>query len=51
MRPADLVAAIRAQSAEGIQHVIVNLPEAYRLDQIAALGRDVLPEIEGLIAA
>ena len=51
MQPADVVAAIRTQSAEGIEHVIVNLPEAYRLDQITALGREVLPEIEGLIAA
>jgi F420-dependent oxidoreductase-like protein len=51
MRPADLVAAIRTQSAEGIEHVIVNLPEAHRLDQVTALGREVLPEIEGLIAA
>ena len=51
MRPADVVAAIRGQAAEGIEHVIVNLPEAHRLDQITALGREVLPEIEGLIAA
>ena len=51
MRPADVVAAIRAQAAEGIEHVIVNLPEAHRLDQITALGREVLPEVEGLIAA
>jgi F420-dependent oxidoreductase-like protein len=51
MRPADLVAAIRTQAAEGIEHVIVNLPEAHRLDQITALGREVLPEIAGVNAA
>jgi F420-dependent oxidoreductase-like protein len=51
MRPADLVAAIRGQSAEGIEHVIVNLPEAQRLDQITALGREVLPEVAGMVAA
>jgi len=51
MRPADLVAAIRAQASEGIQHVIVNLPDAHQLDQIRTLGRLVLPEVAGLVAA
>jgi F420-dependent oxidoreductase-like protein len=51
MRPADLVAAIRDQAAEGIEHVIVNLPEAHRLDQITALGREILPEVAGMVAA
>jgi len=50
-RPSDLVEAIRGQAVEGIEHVIVNLPEAYRLEQIATLGREVLPEIAGLRAA
>jgi hypothetical protein len=51
MRPADLVTAIRGQAAEGIEHVIVNLPEVHRLDQVTALGRQVLPEVAELIAA
>jgi len=51
MRPADLVAAIRAQADEGIQHVIVNLPDAHQLDQITTLGRAVQPEVAGLVAA
>jgi F420-dependent oxidoreductase-like protein len=51
MRPAELVASIASQGGEGIQHVIVNLPEAHRLDQIAILGREVLPEVAGLVAA
>ncbi len=50
-RPSNLVAAVRAQAGEGIQHVIVNLPEVHRLDQIAALGREVLPEVTDLVAA
>lgn len=51
MRPADVVSAIRNQASEGIEHVIVNLPEAHRVEQITALGREVLPEIAGLRAA
>jgi hypothetical protein len=51
MRPAELIAAIRAQADEGIEHVIVNLPEAHRLDQITALGREVLPEVAEIVAA
>jgi len=51
MRPADLAAAIRAQADEGIQHVIVNLRDAHQLDRITTLGRVVLPEVAGLVAA
>lgn len=51
MRPAELIAAIRAQADEGIEHVIVNLPEAHRLDQITVLGREVLPEVAEIVAA
>jgi len=43
-------AAIRAQANEGIEHVIVNLPEAHRLDQITALGRGSLSEVAELVA-
>jgi F420-dependent oxidoreductase-like protein len=49
--PAALVDAIRRQADEGIEHVIVNLPEVHRLEQIATLGREVLPEIAGVATA
>jgi F420-dependent oxidoreductase-like protein len=51
MRPAEVVGAVRDQASEGIEHVIVNLPEAHRVEQITVLGREVLPEIAGLRAA
>jgi F420-dependent oxidoreductase-like protein len=43
-----LVEAARAQAAEGIQHVIVNLPDVHRVDQLAVLGREVVPELGGI---
>ena len=45
MRPADLVRVAREQASEGIQHVIVNLPDAHRTEQLAVIGREVLPEL------
>jgi alkanesulfonate monooxygenase SsuD/methylene tetrahydromethanopterin reductase-like flavin-dependent oxidoreductase (luciferase family) len=48
MTPADLVAGGRQQASEGIEHVIINLPDAHRTEQLAMIGREVVPELEGL---
>jgi F420-dependent oxidoreductase-like protein len=42
-RPADVVAAIAAQAAEGMEHVIVNLPDADALSPIVTFGREIIP--------
>jgi F420-dependent oxidoreductase-like protein len=46
--PSALVATARAQAAEGISHVIINLPDAHRTDQLAVIGRDVIPELQAI---
>ena len=46
--PADLVATARTQAAEGIQHVIINLPDVHRTEQLRVLGREVVPELDGI---
>jgi hypothetical protein len=43
--PADVVTALRAQAAEGIEHVIVNLPDAHVLERVDVLGREVIPAV------
>ena len=44
-RAADVVAAIRAQGDEGIEHVIVNLPDAHVLERLETFGREVIPAV------
>ena len=44
-RPADVVRRFREQADEGIEHVIVNLPDAHVLDRLDTLGRDVIPAV------
>jgi F420-dependent oxidoreductase-like protein len=51
MTPADLVARGRDQAGEGIQHLIINLPDAYRTEQLRVIGREVIPELASLEAA
>jgi F420-dependent oxidoreductase-like protein len=41
----ELVDRARAQASEGIDHVIINLPDAYRTEQLETLGREVVPEL------
>jgi len=43
--PADVVAAFRAQADEGIEHVIVNLPDAYLPERLEAFGREIIPAV------
>jgi hypothetical protein len=48
MTLADLVARGRAQAAEGIEHLIINLPDAHRIEQYADIGREVVPELANI---
>jgi alkanesulfonate monooxygenase SsuD/methylene tetrahydromethanopterin reductase-like flavin-dependent oxidoreductase (luciferase family) len=43
--PADVVAAFRAQADEGIQHVIVNLPDAHVIERLETFGREIIPAV------
>jgi hypothetical protein len=45
MGPAEVVGAIRAQGAEGIEHVIVNLPDVHVLEYLDVFGREVIPAV------
>ncbi len=44
-RPGDVVAAMRSQADEGIEHVIVNLPDAHVLERLDAFGREIIPAV------
>jgi F420-dependent oxidoreductase-like protein len=48
--PADVVAAFQAQADEGIEHVIVNLPDAHMLERLDAFGRSSRPLPEPQVA-
>ena len=50
MTTAQVAEQVRAQADEGVHHVIVNMPDAYVIDYVQRLGREVLPEVEGLVA-
>ena len=43
--PADVVAAFRAQADEGVEHVIVNLPDAHLLERLDTFGREIIPAV------
>ncbi len=47
----DLTAAARTLAEERIHHLIVNLPDVHRTDQLARIGREVIPEIAPVGAA
>jgi F420-dependent oxidoreductase-like protein len=44
-RPGDVVTALRAQADEGIEHVIVNLPDAHVLERLETFGREIIPAV------
>lgn len=46
--PAAIVARLRDQADEGIEHVIVNLPDVHDLRHLETLGREVFPAIAEL---
>ncbi len=41
----EVVAAIRAQADEGIEHVIVNLPDVHVLDRLDTYGHEIIPAV------
>jgi F420-dependent oxidoreductase-like protein len=43
----DVVTAIRAQADEGIEHVIVNMPDAHVIERLETFGREIIPEVAG----
>lgn len=50
MTPADVVARARAQADAGVQHLIVNMPDAWDVRHLELIGREVVPVVEGLAA-
>jgi F420-dependent oxidoreductase-like protein len=50
MAAADVVARARAQADAGVQHLIVNMPEAWDVRHLDLIGREVVPEL-GAVAA
>ena len=43
--PSEVIAAFRAQADEGIEHVIVNLPDVYRIERLETFGREIIPAV------
>jgi len=43
----EAVERLRGQAEEGIEHVIVNLPDAHDLHRLEGIGREVIPALEG----
>ncbi len=50
-RPRDVVEAIRAQGDEGIEHVIVNLPDVEDARRIDAFRREIIPAVAETVSA
>jgi F420-dependent oxidoreductase-like protein len=50
MSAADVVARARAQADAGVQHLIVNMPDAWDVRRLELLGREVVPALEALAA-
>jgi len=50
MIPSDVVARARAQAAAGVQHLIVNLPDAWDVRHLELIGREVVPALQELAA-
>ena len=48
MQPSDLVAIGRDQASEGIDQLIINLPDVHRIEQLETIGREVIPELASL---
>jgi len=40
-----VVATLRQQADEGIERVIVDLPDAYVLDRLDVFGREIIPAV------
>ncbi len=50
MSSADVVARARAQADAGVQHLIVNMPDAWDVRHLELIGREVIPALEALVA-
>jgi F420-dependent oxidoreductase-like protein len=48
--PVEVVGRLREQAREGIEHVVVNMPDAHLIDRVETVGRAVIPELEGAAA-
>ena len=48
MSTRDVVAMLRAQAGEGIEHAIVNMPNAHELEPLRRIGREVIPAVAEL---
>jgi F420-dependent oxidoreductase-like protein len=47
---ADVIAALQAQAGEGIEHVIVNMPDVHDLRFLERYGREIIPAVRELEA-
>ena len=47
---AALVELARAQAGEGIDHLIINRPDAHRIELLETIGREVIPELAAMSA-
>jgi F420-dependent oxidoreductase-like protein len=50
MTAADVVARARAQADAGVEHLIVNMPDAWDVSHLELIGREVVPVVESLAA-
>lgn len=50
MTAADVVTRARAQADAGVQHLIVNMPDAWDVRHLELIGREVIPAVEALAA-
>ena len=50
MSPADMIARARAQADAGIQHLIVNMPDAWDVRHLELIGHEVIPAMQELAA-
>lgn len=51
MSASDVVRLVRDQAGEGIDHVIVNMPNAHDVGHVETLTREVLPAVAEVVAA
>ena len=51
MSAADVVARARAQAEAGVDHLIVNMPEAWDTRHVELIGREVIPQLSATVAA
>jgi F420-dependent oxidoreductase-like protein len=47
----EVVAALRAQADEGIEHAIVNMPDVHDLRHLERFGREIIPAVAELVPA